>query len=102
MKMFLRQLQIKKGLLQISMLLILTSALLGCSWLQPKKETILNSEFCLKYHSLNFFLKEVEVDFKTISNELYRYINVNETTYICECLEGYRKKQCYDEFLEIL
>lgn len=75
--------------------LTLISVLSGCAFFKPKQ--ILLSNYCDLHYPLA--TNSLEKDLTIISDDLFTYIKVNESTYACECLEPERKKQCQEEFL---
>ena len=73
----------------------------GCiSFGQQKEKIEIVGDYCQgKYYELP---KDpvIEDDIKKISAPLYFYIQANETTFVCDCLEAKEKEKCYRKFLK--
>ena len=83
------------------MLMIIITGLCGCN-LFTKKEIkhIYINNYCQKHIALSQH-DNIKKDINIISNELFQYIKINETTYTCECLDKEQKQECYNQFLQL-
>lgn len=77
-------------------------AISGCNSF-GRKATKPVDTFCEKHFALKKSQK-IQKDIKKISVDLFEYIKINETTFICDCpitKSQKQKQQCYSDFLNL-
>lgn len=83
-----------------SLLLAMTwsGALLGCALFDKSKPKLISETYCEKHFELEND-SEIDSDLLKISAKFFQYVQINESTFVCECREKERVEQCRKEFL---
>ncbi len=90
----------KKWLLGLILAVIMITGASGCSYSQKKPIAV--DTYCAKHVPLKL-TEATKKDILSVSSETFEYIEINETTYTCDCGTKTEKErlQCRADFLKI-
>ena len=90
----------KKSLANLLLIITFLSVGSGCSQSTPKEKVIITNNFVDIYVPLPE-TDAVKKDIETISEDLYKYIMVNEITYVCSLPKDEKERdECWNFFLK--